>query len=646
MPNPSFFTEFLADAQTASAQTGVLVSVILAQWADETAYGSTLSGPDVWNFAGLTGNVYGATGVTANGLAIYASESAGLDAYIQCLNQSIYNKVRTASGSTAQATALGQSPWAGGHYVGSPPFNYEGGALVLIIQNNNLTQYDGSVAVGSTSPSATAAAAAALSVTATIAPTNAGQAETQFTQLFQPTPPPAPGLSSYISQDSFTIDGQTLSLVVSGALVTPQLDLSITQASTVTLTIADPDRIIINSPVFSQVSMLQFAEAEDRYSFVLVSVEKEDSVLTVTFEAEVVSALRQQTGAFAVGPGTMTRTQFAQMLINEVSNADVWTAPNSYLRGLKEGYTGQNQEQLSRGTVDLPLEDSWTCLQRLASEIQWVCFESFNKVYFGPWSYLASQAPVLAPVEWQDGINTIDGTYDVGQPLSDLSVSCTADSWSPLIGQTVQINNLGPFNGIWIVSAVERDDMLEPDITITLTQPLPGLPEPSTGGATAAPINTSGGTGQTAGGTTAAQKALAFAEAQLGKPYSETVDGGVGPNDYDCSGLVQQAYASAGVAIDRTTYEQWPSEAGAPVPPGINNLLPGDLVYFGYTSAGVNGPAVHVAMVVSVNVAAGTVTIIEAPHSGAYVQYSTMTPVIGAAYGPTEIYLGALRPSQ
>ena len=55
---------------------------------------------------------------------------------------------------------------------------------------------------------------------------------------------------------------------------------------------------------------------------------------------------------------------------------------------------------------------------------------------------------------------------------------------------------------------------------------------------------------------TQADKAVAFAYAQLGCPY---VYGGTGPcpQGYDCSGLAQAAWAAAGVAIPRDSYEQW-----------------------------------------------------------------------------------------
>ncbi len=67
--------------------------------------------------------------------------------------------------------------------------------------------------------------------------------------------------------------------------------------------------------------------------------------------------------------------------------------------------------------------------------------------------------------------------------------------------------------------------------------------------------------------------ALAFAVAQLGKPY---VWGATGPNSFDCSGLTQAAWASAGVAVSRTTATQ--INDGQPVA-GLDQAQPGDLLF-------------------------------------------------------------------
>ena len=337
----------------------------------------------------------------------------------------------------------------------------------------------------------------------------------------------------------------------------------------------------------------------------------------------------------------MSRTEFAMLLVSQISGATFSQAPVSYLKS--QGYDTNTKEQLSRGTSDTPLEDSWTCLQRLASEIQWVCYEFFGTVYFGPYTYLTSVSPVMQPVQWSGGIDTIDGTYNVNAPQTTLEITCKADSWFPGLGACIELTTLGPFNGNWLVSEIERDDVAEPDITVTIMQPLPHLPEPTTGGATAAVgAGTTNPTApQTTGQQQIAQAAIVFAKKQLGKPY---VWGGTGPNGWDCSGLVQAAYAAAGVTIPRTTSEQWAgAAAGAPVPQGIGNLLPGDLVYF----QGGDPPAPgHVAMVTSTNKATNVVTVIDAYATGTVIRYDTFTYVNpGGDTSFAGTYYGALRPS-
>ncbi|MYV49319.1 NlpC/P60 family protein [Streptomyces sp. SID2888] len=70
-----------------------------------------------------------------------------------------------------------------------------------------------------------------------------------------------------------------------------------------------------------------------------------------------------------------------------------------------------------------------------------------------------------------------------------------------------------------------------------------------------------------------AAAAVAYAYAKLGSPY---VWGATGPHAFDCSGLVQAAYRSAGVALPRTTYAQ----IGAGRRVSRAELRPGDLVFF------------------------------------------------------------------
>jgi len=120
--------------------------------------------------------------------------------------------------------------------------------------------------------------------------------------------------------------------------------------------------------------------------------------------------------------------------------------------------------------------------------------------------------------------------------------------------------------------------------------------------------------------STAAAGAVGYALAQLGTPY---LWGGEGPGGFDCSGLVQAAYASVGVPLPRTAQEQY--DAGPLVPAG-QPLQAGDLVYFGTDTNHIS----HVGILVN------PTEMIDAPHSGALVRVEP--------YHWSD-YLGATRPS-
>lgn len=82
------------------------------------------------------------------------------------------------------------------------------------------------------------------------------------------------------------------------------------------------------------------------------------------------------------------------------------------------------------------------------------------------------------------------------------------------------------------------------------------------------------GSGSTDSGYAAkAAKVIDFAEAQMGKPY---VWGATGPDSYDCSGLTQAAWKTAGISLPRTTWDQ--VKVGATVKTA--DAKPGDLVFF------------------------------------------------------------------
>lgn len=105
--------------------------------------------------------------------------------------------------------------------------------------------------------------------------------------------------------------------------------------------------------------------------------------------------------------------------------------------------------------------------------------------------------------------------------------------------------------------------------------------------------------------------ALAAARSAVGAPY---VWGASGPGSFDCSGLMQWAYARAGVSLPRTSQAQ--RYAGRQVP--LSQARPGDLVIY-------RSDASHVGMYV------GGGQVVHAPRPGAQVRYDPvgMMPVSG-----------------
>ena len=101
-----------------------------------------------------------------------------------------------------------------------------------------------------------------------------------------------------------------------------------------------------------------------------------------------------------------------------------------------------------------------------------------------------------------------------------------------------------------------------------------------------------------------AAAAVEFAKQQLGKPYDY---GASGPNSYDCSGLTMASWRQGGKSLPHSSRAQYSATARV----ALADIAPGDLAFFG-------SPIHHVGIYV------GGGQMIAAPHSGAYVRYSSI----------------------
>ena len=142
-----------------------------------------------------------------------------------------------------------------------------------------------------------------------------------------------------------------------------------------------------------------------------------------------------------------------------------------------------------------------------------------------------------------------------------------------------------------------------------------------------------GATSTLAAASGAGALAVSWALSQIGTPY---VWGGETPGvGFDCSGLVQAAYAVAGVSLPRVAQDQY--DDTPKLAPGAT-LDPGDLVFFG----GGPGSIDHVGLFVGV--VNGHDVMVDAPYTGADVRAEAFPATPGAAFGSL-LFVGATRPS-
>ena len=104
------------------------------------------------------------------------------------------------------------------------------------------------------------------------------------------------------------------------------------------------------------------------------------------------------------------------------------------------------------------------------------------------------------------------------------------------------------------------------------------------------------------------EKIVQFARSKVGGNYSQGAQGGM---DWDCSGLAQASYGSAGLGLERTADIQYDQvKAAGGIFKDKSQAKPGDLVFMRGSDPGDNGVG-HVAIVSSVD-ADGNVQIVEA----------------------------------
>jgi hypothetical protein len=220
-------------------------------------------------------------------------------------------------------------------------------------------------------------------------------------------------------------------------------------------------------------------------------------------------------------------------------------------------------------------EDSWTCMQRLADEVNWRLFVVGKVMYFMSEDdlYRRRIRHLITP----DDSDFIDfqGDVDWGKPVNEMTVQVTAGRWDAPPGCVIEFDGFNVIDGRWLVSASTRD-WFSPVIELTLKQPGNPDREPAADRATRASRASEGG----GGGLSLGKSGDYYHYAQLVSKNTQSyhLGGGHGPlasfnsgTNFDCSGstswvawkagMWEKTGPYAGVARTSGQFDSW-GEAG------------------------------------------------------------------------------------
>lgn len=158
--------------------------------------------------------------------------------------------------------------------------------------------------------------------------------------------------------------------------------------------------------------------------------------------------------------------------------------------------TVRKKYEFARGLPGQP-EDSWTAIQRLATEVRWRAFMDAGTLYFVSEERLLKARARYVISEDDDGINSIDFDIDQGKVSGEVRVSLRTELYDVPVGSVLAIREMGICNGRWLVATV-RQSLFENDVELVLKALTPKLPEPAA--ETKTTTSTSGGGGGTAKG--------------------------------------------------------------------------------------------------------------------------------------------------
>jgi len=289
---------------------------------------------------------------------------------------------------------------------------------------------------------------------------------------------PAPGFSPLTISD-ITSNGSDLNSDFKNAITNVIVTRTMNSASTLIIQLTDPHRSILTQPgLLGQGSLIEIPDGFGNYlQFAFRKLSKASDQLEFTFESRVINDLRTTINIV----GTSDITDVGTFVKNICDSKGI-----PFVGPVNDPYIQPTLFAGSSGTSTYPNEDAWASMFRIASALGWRCWESAGTIFFGPdeyWynplyefanppvnSYYQHGVPDLA--EFTENIQLMDTDWDVGSAFGDMTITCMSHFWEYNPGEVINITGMGPANGGWLVSGMQRD-FVDPVGTITATMPMP-----------------------------------------------------------------------------------------------------------------------------------------------------------------------------
>lgn len=358
---------------------------------------------------------------------------------------------------------------------------------------------------------------------------------------------------------TYTADGRVGKLVARGAklkanvvdaVVSGSIDLTSDGSDQLTIGLTDPDLDLLRSRLFEPGDDRRPGSRLDygglRFEVAAVDVNDSGSGIIIGVTARALGAQRLRRAKGALVRRDMSPTRFVELLAKA------------------EGLEFLGEKSAPRNTIARQeKESSADTIERLASELGYISFESAGVLHFGrpSWFVEREETPRLR-IGWEDAktdprILTVPTCRMTGDDrrkrkrVASVEVQLLGqlgDDVAP--GNRFVLDGVPTFDGAYMVErvAIPLDD--EQPVTVSAVTPVNPKPLPPPKKAKAAGGSSGGGSSSSGGGRRTASAFVEVALAQAGDTYiygAEASASDPNPNAFDCSELVQWAAARVGV---------------------------------------------------------------------------------------------------